>query len=128
MPRINKQETAEHVELPIIEGHYGTVGDFTVGFERYFDERDVAAVFRGLPDDACQCPHWGVVLKGRLTFTYTDGTVDDLRAGDAYYARPGHTPTFHPDTEVVEFSPTAELEQTMAVVMGNVPDYLATLG
>ena len=39
MPRINKQETVEHVELPIIEGHDGPVGDFTVGFERYYAER-----------------------------------------------------------------------------------------
>lgn len=31
----------------------------------------------------------------------------------------GHTPVLHPDTELVEFSPTAELNQTMKVVMKN---------
>src|SRR5215831_10956479 len=52
---------------------------------------DMAPLFRGLPDDRCQSPHWGIVVKGRLTFTYADGE-DVIEAGEAYYAPPGHTP------------------------------------
>ena len=30
--------------------------------------------FKGLPDDRCQCPHWGYVSKGSFTVTYLDGS------------------------------------------------------
>ncbi len=41
------------------------------------------------------------------------------RAGDAYYAPPGHLPTLYAGTEVVEFSPSDQLQETMAVVEKN---------
>ena len=78
----------------------------------------MASMFRGLPDDRCQCAHWGIVVKGQLTFTYADGR-DVVEAGEAYYAPPGHTPAADPGTETIEFSPTEELHKTMAVVMRN---------
>jgi hypothetical protein len=71
---------------------------------------------RGFAGRSCQSPHWGVVLKGRLTFTYAGG-VEVIEAGEAYYAPPGHTPAAAPGTETVEFSPTDDLQKTMAVVM-----------
>ena len=42
-----------------------------------------------------------------------------FEAGDAYYVGPGHTPILYAGTEVVEFSPTEELGQTMEVVTKN---------
>jgi hypothetical protein len=42
-----------------------------------------------------------------------------IRPGEAYYARPGHTPVFSADTEIVEFSPAAQPAETMEVVLGN---------
>lgn len=30
--------------------------------------------FKGLPDDRCQCRHWGVVIKGQVTFRYPRAT------------------------------------------------------
>src|SRR5262245_54020331 len=88
---------------PGYEGRFDELGDFTVAFETFSDGGDFAPLFRGLPDDRCQAPHWGVVLKGRLTFTYSDGR-DVVEAGDAYYAPPGHTPAADPGTETIEFS------------------------
>ena len=119
------RDTAGQVEkMDGFEGRYDDLGGYVAGFERYDTDADPAPLFTGLPDDACQCPHWGVVLRGRLTYRYTDGTRDDIAAGEAYYARPGHTPLMYADTEIVEFSPAAELQQTMDVVMRN----LATAG
>ena len=37
-----------------------------------------------------------------------------------YYAEPSHLPLMSAGTEVVEFSPTGQLQATMAVVGGNV--------
>ena len=38
---------------------------------------------------------------------------------DAYYAEPGHLPLVHAGTEIVEFSPTDLLRQTMGVIGTN---------
>jgi ethanolamine utilization protein EutQ (cupin superfamily) len=44
---------------------------------------------KGLPDDRCQCPHWGYVVNGRLTFRYAD-REEISEAGDVFYTPPGH--------------------------------------
>jgi hypothetical protein len=117
---ISAQTASEHVELDGFEGHYEVAGDQTVGFEAYSQDDDPAPFFAGLPDDACQARHWGYVIEGRMVFRYTDGTEDVIEAGQAYYARPGHLPLFVAGTRVVEFTPTDELEATMAVVTNNI--------
>jgi hypothetical protein len=119
MSKASKHSASQVEQGPGFEGRYEDLGGYVVGFERYTEDQDVAALFRGLPDDACQCPHWGVVTRGRITLRFTDGTSEDYVEGDAYYAPPGHTPIFTAGTEVVEFSPAADLAKTMAVVMAN---------
>jgi quercetin dioxygenase-like cupin family protein len=58
------------------------------------------------------------VLKGKVKFTTDEGeTVID--AGDAYYIPPGHLPYLYAGTEVIEFSPTTELNETLAVIEKN---------
>ena len=101
------------------EGRYEDLAGTTVGYETYTQDADPAPLFQGLPDDRCQCPHWGVVLKGTLVYRYADGTEDVVEAGQAYYARPGHLPLFRAGTELVEFSPTDQLAATIEVVMAN---------
>ena len=39
--------------------------------------------FRGLPDDRCQCDHWGYLFKGSFRVTYLDGPDEVVRAGEA---------------------------------------------
>jgi hypothetical protein len=119
MAKISIDTAADHVSLDGFDGRYGPVEGYTVGFEHYAKDDDPAPLFAGLPDDACQCPHWGVVLEGTLVFRYRDGGEDVIEAGEAYYAPPGHLPVFRAGTRVVEFSPTAALEQTLTVVMAN---------
>src|SRR6516225_8440335 len=118
MPGTSKTTAPRIASGPGYEGRFDELGNYTVGFEDFSDGGDMAPLFRGLPDDRCQTPHWGVVLKGRLTFTYADAE-DVIEAGGAYYAPPGHTPAADPGTETIEFSPTEELHKTMAVVMKN---------
>jgi hypothetical protein len=48
-------------------------------------------VLKGFPDDRCQCPHWGYVFKGKLTWRFAD-QEEVFEAGDAFYVPPGHTP------------------------------------
>jgi hypothetical protein len=117
--KASRTEAPDSLEVEGYEGHFAELDDYTVGFETYTADADLAPFFAGLPDDRCQCPHWGYVVKGRVTFRYADGSEDVLGAGDAYYARPGHTPVLYAGTEVVEFSPTDALRATLAVVDKN---------
>lgn len=120
MAKASKATAPQVEEVPGFEGRYAHLDEFTVGFETYTEDQDPAPLFVGLPDDACQCPHWGYVLRGSVSFRYSDGITEEYRAGDAYVARPGHTPLLTAGTEVVEFSPTVELDATMEVVFGNI--------
>ena len=80
----------ESLTIEGYEGHFDELDHYTVGFETYTADADLAPLFAGLPDDMCQCPHWGYVLEGKLTYRYADGTEDTIESGEAYYARPGH--------------------------------------
>jgi hypothetical protein len=118
MPSANRMTTPVTVDEPQIEGRYAALGGYTVSFEAFRQDADPAPYFAGLPGDRCQCAHWGVVTAGQLTFRWPDH-AETYVAGDAYYAPPGHLPLVTAGTAVVEFSPTAELEATMAVVRRN---------
>jgi hypothetical protein len=93
--------------------------DIHVGFETYNEEFDVAPLLKGgLPDDMCQCPHYGYVLKGRMRVRYADHE-EIIGASDAYYLAPGHAPIMEAGTEIVEFSPKDEYRKTMEVAERN---------
>ncbi|RNL78752.1 cupin domain-containing protein [Nocardioides marmorisolisilvae] len=118
MPSANKLSTPVAVDEELIEGRYAELDGYTVGFESFPQDVDPGPFFAGLPDDRCQCPHWGVVTSGQITFRYADHE-ETYVAGDAYYAPPGHLPLIAGGTSVTEFSPTAELNATMEVVGAN---------
>lgn len=118
MPSVSATSASQHEAMEGFEGHYGEVDGYTIGFEQYTEDADLAAMFAGLPDDRCQCPHWGYVLRGKIGFRSAAGE-ETFVAGDAYYVGPGHTPILYAGGAVVEFSPSDELAQTMQVVMRN---------
>lgn len=126
MPRASRATASESFAVEGYEGHFEHLdGGYTVAFETYTADADLTPLLRGLPDDACQCPHWGYVIRGKVAFTYTDGRVETYETGDAYYAPPGHTPQLFAGTDVVEFSPTPELQQTFEVVERNMQEEAA---
>ena len=119
MPKASKQSASEHETLEGYEGHFEHFeGGWTVAFETYSQDADLGPLFKGLPNDQCQCEHMGYVIKGRVAFR-TDHGEELFEAGDAYFVGPGHTPMLYAGTEVVEFSPTESLAQTMEVVTRN---------
>jgi len=56
--------------------------------------------------------------RGRTGFRFPD-REETYEAGDAYYVPPGHTPVHYAAAEIVEFSPTEILGETIPVVMRN---------
>jgi hypothetical protein len=119
MPKASRDTASEsftteglEVRLEHLEGGY------SVCFESHTADADLADLFRGLPDDRAQLPRWGYVIKGRVGFRFAH-REETYEAGDAYYVPPGHTPVHEAGAEIVEFSPTENLAQTIPVVMRN---------
>jgi hypothetical protein len=80
----------------------------TVNFVSFRVDVDASPLLKGLPDDRCPCPHWGYVLKGRLTYRFADHD-ETFTAGDAFYLPGGHVPVAEAAGEILQFSPTAAL-------------------
>ena len=70
---------------------------------------DFRPLLEGLPNDQCHCPHWGYVLKGSVHWGLADGTEEVVKAGEVFYAPPGHTAWVEEDTAYLDFSPEKEL-------------------
>src|SRR5438132_1544373 len=99
-------------------GDYGPVLDrseeldgYSVNFVTFRQDLDQTRMLKGLPDDRCQCPHWGYVLKGKFTYRFADHD-EVFEAGDAFYLPPGHVGVSNePGSELLQFSPSAELQE-----------------
>lgn len=119
MPKVSRETASETVTTEGLEVRLEHLdGGYSVCFESHTADADLAGLFRGLPDDRAQLPRWGYVIEGKLGFRFAD-REEIFEAGDAYYVPPGHTPVHYAGAEIVEFSPTDVLGQTIVVVLGN---------
>ena len=90
-------------------------GDMDVAWETLSTGLDSTPLFKGLPDDRCQCPHWGHVLKGRLRVLYSDHD-EVICAKEVFYLPPGHIAVVEEECEMSQFSLKSEYQKTMEVV------------
>jgi hypothetical protein len=119
MPKASRDTASDQVATEGLDVRFEHLdGGYSVCFESHTASADLADLFRGLPDDRAQLPRWGYVVKGKVAFRFPDHE-ETFEAGDAYYVPPGHTPVHYAGAEIVEFSPTDVLSQTMPVVLGN---------
>ena len=93
-----------------------TWGGLTVALMSLPANTDATPLLVGLPDDKCQCPHWGYVLKGSMHIGYTDGSEEVVKAGDIFYLPAGHTGWTDEDVSWIEVSPATEYAEVMAHV------------
>lgn len=118
MPSARKMTTPVAIDLPVVEARYAELDDFTLGYESFKADIDTAPLFVGLPDDRCQCPHWGIVTAGQITFRWADH-AETYGEGDAYFAPPGHTTLISEGTSVTEFSPSGPFAESAAAIERN---------
>jgi len=118
MPKVSRDSASQFREFPVAEEWTGELDGYTVNFVSIRKSHDLAPMLKGLPGDACQCPHWGYVFKGRLTWRYGD-REEVFEAGDAFYVPPGHATEAEAGSEFVQFSPSEELRATEAAIMTN---------
>jgi quercetin dioxygenase-like cupin family protein len=108
MPKVSRETAQVERHGPVEDRHADLEGGYTVNFVTFDVDMDGTELLRGLPDDRCQSPHWGYVVKGRLTYRTDDG--DEVHeAGDAFYLPAGHIPLVAAGTEYLQFSPTEQL-------------------
>jgi hypothetical protein len=82
---------------------------------------DLNQLLEGLPGNLCPCPHWGYLLEGRVIVRYEDGSEEEIKAGDVYYTRPGHTAVMEEDCVSIDFSPIGPWRQLMEHIAAKVP-------
>ncbi|MGP6174274.1 hypothetical protein [Corynebacterium sp. A21] len=69
-------------------------------------------LFKGLPEDRCQWPHWGYVIKGTMR-VHTEEGATDFPAGSVYYWQKGHNLEAVTDTEYLEISSSEDYDHLM---------------
>ena len=123
--RIAKAEVPVRLSVPGATarqtGEFGDAAGFGKMAGEYFSlaaGTDIAPLLRGLEEDLCQAPHWGYVLQGALTVTYTDGGSEAVNGGDLFYWPPGHTVKVGEDAEVILFSPQHEHSAVIDHMLG----------
>src|SRR5881628_2378385 len=117
MPKLSR-ETAEVIDAGPVEDRRGEIDGYAINFTTFRATVDGAPLLKGLPNDQCHCPHWGYVLKGRVTFT-VDGQEEVLEPGDAFYVPHGHLQRAEAGTEYLQFSPAKEMAEVEQQVMKN---------
>jgi len=119
MPKVSKKSATTDRDHGVVHDRAGELAGYTVNFVEFRENIDGTALLKGCTDDRCQCPHWGYVLRGKITMRFAD-REEVYEAGDAFFAPPGHVPIRHePGTEIVQFSPTDDLRKTEAVMAAN---------
>ncbi|MEV4438295.1 hypothetical protein AB0K09_04630 [Streptomyces sp. NPDC049577] len=87
-------------------------GGMTVLYVRADRGMDLGPALKGLPDDLCQCPHWGFLAEGRVRLRTAAGE-EMYEAGETFYWAPGHAPEALEDSAFLIFSPTDQLGAVM---------------
>lgn len=113
--RIAKEDIPVRIDVPGATARQITdFGDATgygkIGGE-YFSlgaGTDLAPLLHGLEGNLCQSPHWGYILEGKLTISFSDGHDETAVTSDLFYWPPGHTVKADEDTEMILFSPQHE--------------------
>jgi hypothetical protein len=115
MAKASKATTPTTLDFEIAEDRSCELSEFTVNFVTIRQDHDLAPMLASLPGGMCQCPHWGVLTRGRMTVRYADHE-EVIEAGDAFYMSPGHAPAAAAGTEFIQFSPTDLLAATEAAI------------
>jgi hypothetical protein len=69
---------------------------------------DLAPLLEGLRGDMCDSAHWGYVINGVVTVTYSDATTEECSTGDLFHWPAGHSVRVEEDADLILFSPQAE--------------------
>ena len=129
MPKVSKATASSHQLIPgVLDGYSHEIDGWIISMETHLTDLDAAFLFKGAPNDQCQAPHMGYVLKGKYGMRIAEGVEEVFEAGDACVLAPGHTPIFFAGSEVMDFTRTEEANSADAIAMPNLKNYLEEQG
>ena len=80
MPKVSKETASQVQEFgPVIDRREEMDG-YTVEFVSFAADSNLDGPLQSLPGGACQCPHWGYVIAGRMRFVFDDQKRSTRRA------------------------------------------------
>ncbi len=118
MPKVSQETASKVTDFGMGVDREERLDGYTISFVTVRESHSLAEFLKGLPGDRCHCPHWGFLFKGRLTVRYGE-EEEVIEAGNAFYMPPGHVPAAEAGSEFVQFSPSEELDTTMAAIQKN---------
>jgi hypothetical protein len=72
MPKVSRDSAPQRQDAGPVVDLRDELDGYTVSFTSLREDIDATPFMTGLPDDRCQCPHWGYVFKGKQTIRYAD--------------------------------------------------------
>jgi hypothetical protein len=113
--RVAKQDVDVKMEIPgaVVRqrndfGEAGSMGTISGEYFSLASGVDTTPLFVGLDGGVCDCPHWGFVLRGKITTTDATGKTETVNKDDLFYWPPGHNVRVEEDADIVMFSPQRE--------------------
>ena len=91
----------------------------SIGYIAIPGEADFSPLFKGLPHDMCNSPHWGYVIDGKMYVTYPGGRKDTINKGEVFYLPAPHTGRTEKGVKFIDFSPDEEYSVLMDQIAKN---------
>jgi hypothetical protein len=108
-------------EEGFIQGRQAIWEELSVNYERWQGPQDLTSLHRGLPNDRCQSPHWGYLVRGQLRAIFQD-REEVIQASQVFYLAPDHSLIVNQDTELVQFSPKGSYKLTVETIKRNLEE------
>ena len=109
---ITWDDLATELEGPGVEIRRKDLGGLAICLIRLQAGVKTDPLFAGLPDDRCQCAHWGYIQSGTMRVHGPDGATD-YEAGESYYWPPGHNLEAVADAEYLEITRAKDYDALM---------------
>ena len=107
-------------EIPILTPDTGDgcmrsikAGNMEIGATWVRKPLDTTPYYKGLPNDACPCDHYGYVVSGSFRIRYLDGSEEKVEAGELYYIPKGHYFLYDEPCHHLEINPHEDLQRLM---------------
>lgn len=94
-----------------LETRYIELGEMAIRHARVPAGTDFTPVLKGLPNDRCPSPHWGIVLEGSIHLKHADGSEETATAGEIYHWPAGHTARADEAVVFIEIGPVGPMRQ-----------------
>jgi mannose-6-phosphate isomerase-like protein (cupin superfamily) len=95
------------------------IAGMSIGYVEVPAGTDFTPLFKGLPHDMCNSPHWGYMIEGSADLVYADGKTETVKAGEVFYMPAPHTGKTETGAKFVDFSPDEDFTMLMDQIAKN---------